>query len=79
MINLKKFNKKRHNNKSKINQNNKPKIINNTKKRHNQQKRQEIKEKKRENNKYPHKLIKVNYYRDLYDGEYYIRIIYYLI
>ena len=35
------------------------------------------KKKKREDNKYPYKPVKANYYKDPYNGEYYIGIIYY--
>ena len=37
------------------------------------------KEKERKDNKYLYKPIKANYYKDLYNGDYYIGIIYYLI
>ena len=36
-------------------------------------------EKEREDNKYPYRPAKANYYKDPYNGEYYARIIYYLI
>ena len=37
------------------------------------------KAKKKEDNKYPYRPIEISYYRDLCSGEYYTRIIYYLI